>query len=84
LYRLGERAAADAAFAAIIEQYGDAALYQQAQVLAQRGEVQAALTRVTRAYASGDPGVLFAPNDPLLDPLRGEPALEELLSQLSS
>jgi TolB-like protein/tetratricopeptide (TPR) repeat protein len=84
LHRLGERAAADAAFAAIIEQYGDAALYQQAQVLAQRGEVQAALTRVTRAYASGDPGVLFAPNDPLLDPLRGEPALEELLSQLSS
>lgn len=83
-HRLGDRAAADAAFAAIIEQYGDAALYQQAQVLAQRGEVQAALARVTKAYASGDPGILFAPNDPLLDPLRGEPALDELLSQLSS
>ena len=84
LHRLGDRAAADAAFAAVIAHYGDAALYQQAQVLGQRGEVQTALTRLEQAYASGDPGMLFAPNDPLLDPLRGEPALGQLLSQLSS
>ena len=36
------------------------------------------LTRLEQAYASGDPGMLFAPNDPLLDPLRGEPALRAI------
>ena len=36
------------------------------------------------AYAKRDSGMLLAPNDPMLDPLRGEPKLEELLSRLAS
>jgi hypothetical protein len=31
-----------------------------------------------------DPGMLWMPNDPLLDPLRGEPAFKNLLSRLGS
>ena len=36
------------------------------------------------AYAKRDSGMLLAPNDPMLDPLRGEPKLGELLSRLAS
>jgi TolB-like protein len=82
--RLGDAAAANAAFAALIDQYGDAGLYQQAQVLAQRGDLGEAITRLQQAYAASDPGMLFAPNDPLLDPLRGEAGFKELLSRLGS
>jgi TolB-like protein len=82
--RLGDTAESDAAFARLLAEYGDAALYQQAQVLAQRGQKTEALARLEDAYAKRDPGMLFAPNDPLLDPLRGEARFEELLSRLAS
>ena len=82
--KLGDRAAADAALAKIIADHGDAALYQQAQVRAQRGEIAAALELLRQALAKRDPGLLFARNDPLLDPLRGEAALADLLLQLGS
>lgn len=80
----GDRAAADAAYGAMLDQYGDAGLYQQAQVLAQWGESESALAALARAFEVRDPGVLFAPNDPLLDPLRGEAELDRLLLQLSA
>ncbi len=80
----GDMAAAEAALAALTREYGDAALYQQAQILAQRGVTAAALARLEKAYGARDPGVLFAPNDPLLDPLRGEAAFKNLLSRLGS
>lgn len=82
--RLGDASGADAAFAALIAQYGDACLYQQAQILAQRRVPDEALARLEQAYVARDPGMLFAPNDPLLDPLRGEPAFRDLLSRLGS
>jgi TolB-like protein len=82
--RLGDAAAADAAFAALIAQYGDACLYQQAQILAQRRAPGEALARLQQAYGARDPGMLFAPNDPLLDPLRGEAGFKDLLSRLGS
>ena len=80
----GDMAAAEAALAALTREYGDAALYQQAQILAQRGVTAAALALLEKAYGARDPGVLFAPNDPLLDPLRGEAAFKNLLSRLGS
>jgi tetratricopeptide (TPR) repeat protein len=82
--RLGDAAAADAAYAALIDQYGDASLYQQGQILAQRGAPDEALARLQQAYVARDPGLLFAPNDPLLDPLRGEAGFKDLLSRLGS
>ena len=66
------------------DQYGDAGLYQQAEVIAQRGDLGEAINRLQQAYAVSDPGMLFAPNDPLLDPLRGEAGFKELLSRLGS
>ncbi|AOL93727.1 TIR domain-containing protein [Porphyrobacter sp. LM 6] len=82
--QLGDAAAADAAYAALIDQYGDASLYQQGQILAQRGAPDEALARLQQAYVARDPGLLFAPNDPLLDPLRGEAGFKDLLSRLGS
>jgi TolB-like protein/Tfp pilus assembly protein PilF len=83
-HKLGDTAAADAAYATLLADYGEATLYQQAQVLAQRGSTAEALARLEEAYAKRDSGMLLAPNDPMLDPLRSEPKLGELLSRLAS
>ncbi len=80
----GNSAASDAALAAIVADFGTSALYQQAQVQAQRGETAAALDLLEQAFGARDPGMLFARNDPLLDPLRKEPRLADLLSRLGS
>jgi len=82
--KLGDSAAAEAALAQVVADYGAASLYQQAQVRAQRGETVAALGLLEAGLEAGDPGLLFAPNDPLLDPLRGEARFVRLLRQLAS
>ncbi len=83
-HRMGDSAKADAAYGQLIAEYGGATLYQQAQVLAQRGQSAEALARLEAAYAKRDPGMLLASNDPLLDPLRGEARFKDLLSRLSA
>jgi TolB-like protein len=83
-HKLGDAAAAEATFAKLVADYGDAGLYQQAQVQAQRAAPPVALALLEKAYAALDPGLLWAPNDPLLDPLRGEARFKDLLSRLGS
>lgn len=82
-HKLGDAAGSDAALAALVAQYGDSR-YQQAQIHAQRGAVDKALALLGAAYEALDPGLLWAPNDPLLDPLRGEAMLKDLLLRLGS
>jgi TolB-like protein/lipoprotein NlpI len=82
--KLGDAAGAEAAWGGLLAQYGESGLYQQAQVLAQWGEKERALAMLQRAFDEGDPGVLLTTNDPLLDPLRGEPAMDRLLLRLAS
>ena len=79
---LGNAAAADAAFAELVRARGDAANYQQAQVLAQKGDVDAALAALERAHAMGDGGMSGIGNDPWLDPLRDQPRFKQLLLQM--
>lgn len=81
---LGDDAGAQTAYDQLFSEYADSGLYQQTQVLAQWGETQAALGTLERAFDEGDAGVLLAPNDVLLDPLRGEPDMDRLLLRLSS
>lgn len=83
LHRQGNAAAADAALARLVAEF-DGSLYQQAQVHAQRGELAKALDLLDRAWAATDPGLLWAPTDPLLDPLRSEPRFGQLLSRFGS
>jgi hypothetical protein len=68
--------------AALRTNLGDSGLYQQAQVLAQIGQPEAALQILARARALDDSGLTLARTDPLLDPLRSRPEFSVLLGQL--
>ncbi|WP_310469111.1 TIR domain-containing protein [Sphingomonas sp.] len=82
--RLGNAAAADAALARMRSELGDASLYQQAEVLAQWGNVDGALASLERAKAVGDSGLIYLATDPLLDPLRKQPRFAALQANLAS
>jgi serine/threonine-protein kinase len=56
--------------------------YQEAQVLAQWGDKEAAVEALERAVGVGDQGVLWAKTDPLLIPLRGNPRYTAVLKQI--
>ncbi len=81
-HNLGNEAAARAAMKELIASLGDRVLYQQAEVLAQWGERDASLARLEKALQVGDSGLIYARNDPLLDPLRGEPRFSRLLGSI--
>jgi TolB-like protein/Tfp pilus assembly protein PilF len=78
-HRLGDTAAAGAAFDRLRRELGEKALYQQAQVLAQMGDRPSAIVALEQARAVGDGGLIYARNDPMLDPLRSEPRFARLL-----
>jgi tetratricopeptide (TPR) repeat protein len=81
-HRSGNRTAARAAMDRLVAELGDTVLYQQAQVLAQWGEREAGMKRLLKAREIGDSGLIYARNDPFLDPLRGDPRMKTLLSGL--
>jgi TolB-like protein/Tfp pilus assembly protein PilF len=78
----GQHAAARAAMDRLVAELGDTVLYQQAQVLAQWGDREAAIERLLKARAAGDSGLIYARNDPFLDPLRGDPRVKALLARI--
>jgi TolB-like protein len=78
-HRLGDKVAAGAAFDRLQTELGDRALYQQAQVFAQVGDRESAINALEQARAVGDGGLIYARNDPMLDPLRSEPRFARLL-----
>jgi tetratricopeptide (TPR) repeat protein len=81
-HRLGNAEAARVAMATLVAEHGDRVLYQQAQVLAQWGDADAAIGKLERALEVGDSGLIYARNDPLLDPLRNSPEFANLLADL--
>ncbi|MCF2514305.1 TIR domain-containing protein [Sphingomonas sp. G124] len=81
--RLGDGAAAKKAYDQLVSEVGDAALYQQAQVLAQWGRSDEALTALERARAVGDSGLIYLSTDPLLDPIRDQPRFRNLLNAIA-
>ena len=82
--KLGSEEAAIDAERALVAQYGKAALYQQAQIRAQADDAGSALTLLEQGFEALDPGMLFLPNDPMLDPLRDEDRFASLRSRLSA
>ena len=82
--RVGNRAAAEKAFADLQSQVGDAAVYQQAEVLAQWGRGDEALRKLARARQVGDSGLTYAATDVMLDPLRRDPRFVRFLAALSA
>ena len=83
-HKLGNAAAAQTARAAIVGGLGTGQLtqYQQAQIAAQWGEQEAALTALEAAWRAVDSGLTFVARDPMLDPLRTVPAFLNLLKRL--
>ncbi|MFZ4689863.1 MAG: tetratricopeptide repeat protein [Polymorphobacter sp.] len=82
-WKQGDKPTSDRLLAALVAENGDTALYQQAQVRAQRGDSAGALAALERALMIGDSGLLSLRNDPLLDPLRREPRFQRLLARMS-
>ena len=82
-HRLGNQAAAEEAFKQLVQQVGDSALYQQAEVLAQWGRVPDAIELLQRARQVGDSGLTYAATDPMLDPLRRDPRFTRFISELN-
>ncbi|QIL21119.1 TIR domain-containing protein [Thermomonas sp. HDW16] len=81
-HRGGDHTAARAAMDKLVAELGDSVLYQQAQVLAQWGELETAMTRLLKARELGDSGLIYARNDPFLDPLRKDARMAALLARL--
>jgi TolB-like protein len=72
-HRAGNQPAAKKAFAQLVSEVGDSAMYQQAEVMAQWGRTDDALARLERARAIGDSGLSLVATDPLLDPIARDP-----------
>jgi predicted Zn-dependent protease len=80
--RQGRQAEAAQALEHLRSEHGDNGLYQQAQVLAQWGQPTEAMARLMEALRSIDAGLVYLRNDPFVDPLRRDPAFNDLLSRL--
>lgn len=71
--KTANRSLAEKSFAELVAGEGDAALYQQAQVLAQWGRNDDAMDRLEKARAVGDSGLIALVTDPFLAPLASDP-----------
>lgn len=76
--RRGDQAGAEKELAALTAEMGDRSLYQYAQVFAQWGEHDRALTSLEQAWTKRDGGFVMMYSDPLLAPLRGEARFRKL------
>jgi len=83
-HRLGNNAAAQKAFADLQSEVGDAAVYQQAEVLAQWGRLDDSFQKLDRARQVGDSGLTYAATDVMLDPLRRDQRFTHLINDLNS
>ena len=81
-FMLGNRAASDAALAALEADSGAKAAYQIASVHAARGEIDRAFAALDVAAAANDPGLLDLRVDHTLDPLRADPRYAALEKRL--
>ncbi|MEK7265432.1 MAG: hypothetical protein AAB227_04955 [Pseudomonadota bacterium] len=81
-HMLGDEIAAAKAMAELKDAYGDAGLYQQAQILSGWGQADEALAVLQKALELGDSGLTYAFIDPTLFPLRERSQFQQLLKAL--
>jgi TolB-like protein len=81
-HRAGNASAAENAFQTLLSEVGDAALYQQAEVMAAWGRPDAAMALLQRARAVGDSGLTYITTDPLLDPIARDPRYRAFVREL--
>ena len=78
----GQRAAADAALAELIRNYGDTAAAQIAEVYAHRKDLDNAFKWLDRGLAQRDPGLRWLKVDPLYASIRGDARYPPLLKKI--
>ena len=81
-HRAGDQAAAQRAFDALVKEVGDAATYQQAEVMAQWGRPDEALALLEKARRVGDSGMTLIASDPMLAPLARDARFKRLIAQI--
>ena len=81
-HRAGNQAAADRALSQLVSEVGDAAIYQQAEVMAQWGKADEAMANLQRARAVGDSGLTMIATDPFLDPISHDARFTHLVNDL--
>jgi TolB-like protein/Tfp pilus assembly protein PilF len=81
-HKLGNADDARKALDELVSKEGDRVLYQQAQILAQWGRLEEAMACLERAFGNGDSGLIYARNDPFLDPLGSDPRFTHLLKSI--
>ena len=81
--RAGDRPAALDGLRRMERRYGDAALYQSAQIYAQLGMLDDAFAKLAEAQEARDPGLVHIRVDPHLDPLRDDPRLAAIEAKLN-
>jgi len=82
-YKLGNIEAAMAVQQELLQQYGDAASYQQASIAAASGDADKTLEWLERAYDTGDPGLTSVKTDRDFKFLRDEPRFVALLEKMN-
>lgn len=80
--RTGNRAEAERKLTRMRDLFGDSAVYQEAEILAQLGQRDRAIAALERSWDVRDPGLLGLARDPFLDPLRDDPRLAQLKRKL--
>jgi len=81
-HRAGNQPAADKAFAQLVSEVGDSAMYQQAEVMAQWGKADDALAKLQRAREIGDSGLSLVATDPFLDPIAKDARFVRFVKEL--
>ena len=81
-HRAGNQAAAEKALAQLVSEVGDAATYQQAEVMAQWGRADDAMAKLQRAREIGDSGLSMVATDALLDPISRDPRFVRFVKDL--
>ncbi len=78
-FRQGKTAEAEAHLAELAKEHGDNSLYQRAQIMAQWNRKDEALVLLEQGFKAVDAGLILIRNDPLVDPLRGDPRFIRLV-----
>jgi serine/threonine-protein kinase len=81
--REGDRSTAERLRDELARRFGDAAHYQYAQIEAQIGDKDRAITELDKAWTFRDPGLAAMRVDPFIDPLRGDPRYAAILARLN-
>ena len=83
LARTGDRQGAAAKLRRMEQLFDDAASYQYAEIHAQLGDKDRALTELEKAWRVRDAGLLNIRIDPFLDPIRKEPRFEFIIRRMN-